>query len=76
MNKEQAKKVNQEKSLKAKKLRQDLGIKEYEQRYVGKFKGHIKKVKALFHNPKIQDTYTNQIDSGLANFILTSKNPN
>lgn len=32
-------------------------------------------VRKLFNSIKMQDTYTNQVDGGLANFILASKNP-
>jgi hypothetical protein len=48
------------KNIDIKFLRKTIGEKQFEEFYVGKFKNHIRKIRGLFNNPKINYTRTNQ----------------
>jgi hypothetical protein len=52
MNKEQAIAANKAKGQTVKQLRSQLGVDEFNSRFTGDYKGHIKKLKSMFANTK------------------------
>lgn len=50
-------------------------IEEFEERYVGKYKGHIRKVKSVFESAKFGIKNYNQIDAVLMSMIMGTRKP-
>ncbi len=54
-------------------LEKNPGLKEkdYNDMYIGEYKGHHRKIKRLFNNNQLTKSNTRQVDSSLARLITT-----
>ena len=73
MNKAQAIAANKAKGESVKNLRQSLGEQEFSERYVGDYKGHIKKLRSIFNSTEFGCKFYNQVGMGSSLMMQLSK---
>jgi hypothetical protein len=64
---------NKQKSERVKELKKNLTVKEFNELYVGHYRGHIRKIRSVFNSTKFGCKNHGQADKALTSKIFSAK---